>query len=66
MAASLAARLLKGMVTNFYPPGIVVGVGRYSNMVCKQNVSHKLEMAGPFSRGDTIMNKTFFVIKFHH
>jgi hypothetical protein len=23
------------------------------------NVSHKSEMAGPFSRGDTIINKTF-------
>jgi hypothetical protein len=45
------------MVNDFYPPGIVVRVGRY--MVCKQKVSHMSEMAGPFSRGDTIINKTY-------
>jgi hypothetical protein len=47
------------MVTDFYLPGIVVGVGRY--MVCKQKASHKSEMAGPFSRGGTIINKTFTI-----
>jgi hypothetical protein len=38
-------------------PGIVVGVWRY--MIFKQKVSHKPEMAVPFSRGETIINKTF-------
>jgi hypothetical protein len=47
------------VVTDFYPPGMVIRVGRY--MVCKQKVSHKSEMAGPFSRGDTIINKTFYM-----
>jgi hypothetical protein len=45
------------MVSDFYPPGIVIGVGRY--MVCMQKVSYKSEVAGPFSRGDTVINKTF-------
>jgi hypothetical protein len=34
----------------------MVGIGRY--MVCNQKVS-QVKMAGPFSRGDTIINKTF-------
>jgi hypothetical protein len=44
-------------------PSIVVEVWRY--MVCKQNVSHKSEMAGPFSRSDTIINKTFTFLFSH-
>jgi hypothetical protein len=50
------------MVTYLYPPGadIVLGVRKYMKyMVCKQKVSYKSEMAGPLSRDDTIINKTF-------
>jgi hypothetical protein len=40
-------------------PSIAVGVWRY--MVGKQKVYHKLEMDGPFSKGDTVINKTFYI-----
>jgi hypothetical protein len=45
------------MVTGFYTPGAWHRGRRY--MLCKQKVSHKSEMAGLFSRGDTILNKSF-------
>ena len=32
--------------------------------MCQVEVSHKSEMAGPFKRGDTIINKHFTFIKF--
>jgi hypothetical protein len=45
------------MVTDFYPPGIVVGVGRFM-----QAKGVKSEMAGPLSRGDTLISKTFYFV----
>jgi hypothetical protein len=47
------------MVTNFYPPDIVVRVRRNNWYASNFKVSHKIEITGPFSNGDTIINKTF-------
>jgi hypothetical protein len=59
MAASWAARLLKWMVTNFYPPGAWHSGRSWDVHGMQAKGVSWVRMAGPFSRGDTIINKTF-------